>query len=430
MQLPIVGSDTFGMPPHTKLRSRSQSSRPDAGRGHEPAVTEMSGAHAGDDSTQAPDRTTAERERSWTPPAPRTSEPILVVDDDPDVRAFVVSILADAGHDVCAVGSAYEARRVLARDPIALLLSEVSMPGETGLDLLRFVTHEHPATATLLISARDDPGIAQAAIDFGACGYLTKPVNRSAILIGVLNALRQRAGRAREQAARTDLECTVDLRTLALSQALGRLEEATRHGRVMQAEMIHRWAQSAEFREPGIGGHLERVSRYCGLMADKLGLHAQSLELASVLHDVGKVAIPDRIVLKRGPLTVDERLAIQTHAEIGHQMLNGSSSNILGLAAVIARTHHEKFDGGGYPHGLAGSDIPLEGRIAAVADVFDALTNDRVYRRAWSVQSAMKWMTRERDKHFDPRVLDALVSSLDEIMTVTSSPDNTHLTWH
>lgn len=229
-------------------------------------------------------------------------------------------------------------------------------------------------------------------------------------------ALRRRQERAREQAARADLECTLELRALALSQSAARLEDATKHGHVLQSETIHRWARAAESREPGISGHLQRVSRGCGVLADKLGLHAEALELASVLHDVGKVAIPDRIVLKRGPLTPDERLAIQTHAEIGYELLSNSNSTILELAATIARTHHEKYDGSGYPHGLTGTDIPLEGRIAAVADVFDALTNDRVYRAAWSVPSTIAWMERQRDQHFDPDVLDALTSSIDEIL--------------
>ena len=346
--------------------------------------------------------------------APGTG-PVLVVDDDPHTRAVLVAILEDAGCAVLAVASAREARLALAGEMFAVLLSEVRMPGETGLDLLQLAGREHPTTATLLMSACDDPGIAQAAIEFGACGYLTKPVNRSAVLVAVRTALRRRAEQEREQAARKELECSLELRGLALSQSTARLG-ATEHGRGLQAETIHRWARAAEFRQPGINGHLERVSRCCGALADKLGLHRESLELASVLHDVGKAAVPDRILLKPEPLTTDERLAIQTHAEIGYEMLDDSNSGILDLAAVIARTHHEKFDGSGYPRGLAGTAIPVEGRIVAVADVFDALTNDRLYRRAWSVPSTLAWMTRQRDRHFDPDVLDALTSSVDEFL--------------
>ena len=351
-------------------------------------------------------------------PVERTAARILVVDDDPPTRHVLTMILSDAGYGVHDVGSARDARNVLAHDPIDLLLSDVSMPGETGIDLIRFALCEHPETATLLISALDDPGIAQVAIDFGAYGYLSKPVRRTEVLIGVMNALRRRDMEVRERATRGNLERIVERRTSELSNAVGRVQAAAAEGRILQAETIHRWAVSSEHRDPGIGGHVKRVSHYCAVLGNAFGLGAESLGLASVLHDVGKLAIPDRILLKQGPLTADERLAVETHANVGYEMLRDSCSSLLDLAAVIARTHHEKFDGSGYPTGLAGTDIPLEGRIAAVADVFDALTSDRVYRRGWSVESAMAWITGERGKHFDPSVVDAFSSSLDDVRAI------------
>jgi putative two-component system response regulator len=346
---------------------------------------------------------------------------ILVVDDDEAVRRFVVEILSDAGYDVSDVGSGWEARHALEHDSIALLLSEVSMPRETGLDLIRFTMSEHPSTATLLMSALEDPGIARAAMDSGASGFLSKPLSRSAVLIGVMNALRRREVEARERAERAQLERTVRLRTGALAQALERLEGAAEQSHLLQVETIHRWAVAAEYREPGIGRHVKRMSRYCSVLGRAFGLNSASLELASVLHDVGKARIPDSILLKPGALTADERLAIETHADIGYEMLRESGSSVLDLAAVIARTHHEKFDGSGYPRGLAGDEIPLAGRIAAVADVFDALTCDRAYRQAWTVEATIAWMTPQRGKHFDPTVLDALLSSMDEVLTVRSA---------
>ncbi len=354
------------------------------------------------------------------PTQPRATCIILVVDDDAAMREGLVSMLAEAGYDARGVGSAREARAVLGREAIPLLLSDVSMPGESGLDLIRYALCEHPDTATLLISALEDPEIAQVAMDYGAYGYLSKPVRRSAVLIGVMNALRRRDVEARERAARLDLEDILRLRTSALTEALQRVEAAAMRGRVLQAETIHRWAQSAEYRDPGIGRHLKRVGHYSALMGNKLGLHAESLQLASVLHDVGKIALSDAILLKPGPLTADERLAIETHATVGYEMLRGSCSGLLDLAALIARTHHEKFDGSGYPAGLSGTGIPLEGRIVAVADVFDALTSDRVYRPAWSVTTTIAWMTRERGAHFDPEVLDVFCASMDEVRSVQS----------
>jgi putative two-component system response regulator len=346
---------------------------------------------------------------------------ILVVDDDAAARNFLVDILSEAGYDVRAVASGWEARHVLEHNAIALLLSEVSMPRETGLDLIRFTMSEHPSTATLLMSALEDPGVARAAMDFGASGFLSKPLSRSAVLIGVMNALRRREVEARERAERADLERAVTARTGALAQALEPLEEAAEQSRLLEVETIHRWAVAAEYREPGIGRHVKRMSRYCGVLGGAFGLHPATLALASVLHDVGKARIPDSILLKPGALTADERLAIETHADIGYEMLRGSGSSVLDLAAVIAQTHHEKFDGSGYPRRLAGDEIPLEGRIAAVADVFDALTCDRAYRQAWTVDATIAWMTRERGQHFDPSVLDALLSSMDEILAIRSA---------
>jgi putative two-component system response regulator len=351
-----------------------------------------------------------------------TAARILVVDDDAAVGQLMAGILSEAGHDVRYVGSAGEARHVLQHDAIDLLFTDVRMPGETGLDLIRFALCEHPETATLLISAVDDPGIAQVALDFGVYGYLTKPVRRSAVLIGVMNALRRRDMEARERATREDLERTIRLRTGSLSRALEQLAGADERGRVLQAETVHRWAAAAEHRDPGISGHVIRVGRYCGVLGSKLGLDPAALDLASVLHDVGKTAIPDAIMRKPAPLTADEHRAIETHAEIGYGMLAGTRSPLLDLAAAIARTHHEKFDGRGYPHGLSGEQIPLAGRIAAAADVFDAMTCDRVYRPAWSVETTTAWLRHERGGHFDPVVVDAFEASLEDILSIRSRP--------
>jgi putative two-component system response regulator len=359
-------------------------------------------------------------------PRPLAEEParrvgrarILVVDDDPFARRRLTDILSEAGHDVVAVDSVFEARLALHRDTVAVLLTEVCMPGETGLDLLRFAAAAHPQTTTLLMSATDDPEIARAAIDVGADAYLGKPVRASEVLIGVASALRRREADLRGHAERDGLQRVMAMQTDELARGLECLEQPAERSRALHVETIHRLARAAEHREPGIGLHLKRFSRYCGVLGRQLAIAPEPLEMASVLHDVGKSAIPDSILLKPGPLTVDERLAIETHACIGHDMLRDSGTNVLDLGALIAWTHHERFDGGGYPRGLAGAEIPVEGRIAAVADVFDALTFDRAYRQAWTVDAAVAFMKRERGRHFDPDVIDALIGSLDEILAI------------
>jgi len=174
-------------------------------------------------------------------------------------------------------------------------------------------------------------------------------------------------------------------------------------------EMIRRLAHAAEFRSAETSLHVDRMSRYCLLLAERLGLEPERCELiraASALHDVGKIAIPDRILLKPGPLTAAERRDMERHAGIGHALLSGSSSELLEVAAVIALTHHERYDGRGYPRGLAGTEIPLEGRIASIADVYDALTSARVYRAALPAEQAIALLRAGRGTQFDPLVLD------------------------
>lgn len=184
---------------------------------------------------------------------------------------------------------------------------------------------------------------------------------------------------------------------------------------------IERLAVAIEHRDFESAAHIERMGRYCELIARELGLSQERrelLRLASSMHDVGKIGVPDEILLKPGKLTRGERLQVQRHAEIGFDMLRGGGSELLELTAMISLTHHERFDGRGYPRGLAGEDIPLEGRIAAVADVFDAITTDRVYRPAYSVEEALRMMEAQRGGHFDPVVLDAFLRIVDEIVAL------------
>jgi response regulator RpfG family c-di-GMP phosphodiesterase len=190
---------------------------------------------------------------------------------------------------------------------------------------------------------------------------------------------------------------------------------------IAQSETIFRLARVIEFRDEETGHHLQRMSRYCALLADSLGLSGERVEmirLASQLHDVGKVAVPDSILLKRGELTHAELEVIKSHAETGYRMLAGSSSRVLALGAQIAYTHHERWDGSGYPRGLALEDIPIEGRIAAVADVFDALTSDRAYRAAFPPQTAREMMREQRGAHFQAELLDLFLERRGELEAI------------
>ncbi|HEY7934793.1 MAG TPA: HD domain-containing phosphohydrolase [Solirubrobacteraceae bacterium] len=209
-------------------------------------------------------------------------------------------------------------------------------------------------------------------------------------------------------ARRVRLEHEIQARSSELHRVLSELELA-------QAETVRRLSMAVEFRDEDTGAHIERIGRFSTLLAEQIGMEGDFCVLlshAAPLHDVGKVAIPDAILLKPGRLTPDERAIVETHAEEGHRLLTGSTSAILDLAASVALSHHEKWDGSGYPRGLEGETIPIEGRIVAIADVFDALTSDRVYRKAFSVEQAVEMMITQRARHFDPVLLDAFMDVL------------------
>ena len=223
-----------------------------------------------------------------------------------------------------------------------------------------------------------------------------------ALLAGVWGWL---LGEDRRKALRVE----VDERGADLRRALSELE-------IAQAETVRRLSMAVEFRDEDTGAHIERIGRFSTLLAEAIGMNpdfCRRIGYAAPLHDVGKVAIPDAILLKPGQLTAEERAIVETHAEEGHRLLRGSSSSILDMGATIALSHHERWDGGGYPRGLTAEHIPIEGRIVAIADVFDALTSHRVYRKAFSVEQAVEMMLDQADRHFDPVLLHKFMEVLD-----------------
>jgi len=245
----------------------------------------------------------------------------------------------------------------------------------------------HPDTTAVMMSGLDDIALADRALAMGACGYLVKPFDANDVLRSVTSAISRR---------QHDLEAAEELKA-------------------SREETIQRLCIAVEARDPGTAAHISEMSHYCHGVAREIGLPVYRCDLirnASAMHDIGKIGIPDDILLKPGKLTASERQSMEAHPEIGYRILLGSHSELLQLAAIIAWTHHEKFDGTGYPRGLAGDEIPLEGRLTAVADVYDALTRDRVYRPRFSHGDAIDMLERGRGTHFDPDVLDALFDAL------------------
>ena len=294
---------------------------------------------------------------------------ILIVDDEPGVREALRRLVADEGHVATVTGDTTEARAELGSGSFELILCDVNLPGESGLELVHDVVAGRTDVAVLMVSGADDPQLAETALALGAYGYIVKPFRDSEVNIGIANALRRRRLEIENKAHHERLEQLVAERTAELDRS--------------REETIHRLARAAELRDHETGQHIERVSRYSELIARRLGLphdRCELLRIASPLHDIGKIAIPDHILRKPAPLSADERRVVETHTGLGHTILAGSREPLLQLGAEIAWTHHERFDGGGYPRRLAGDAIPLAGRIVAVADVFDALVSDRVYR--------------------------------------------------
>lgn len=346
---------------------------------------------------------------------------ILIVEDEEATRRLLGRLLEGYGYACTQAGDAREARQRLRDSDFALILCDVNMPGESGLQLVREVLKEYPQMAAVMVTGLDDPQFANVALESGAYGYILKPFETNEILINITNALRRRRLEIENKSHRDHLEQMVRERTAELRHAVERLEAAQLSLRLSQEETVQRLAIAAEFRDNATAQHIRRMSHYSTLLARRRGLDEERCELiriASPMHDIGKIGTPDNILLKPGLFTPEEFQAITKHTEMGYRILAGSDSQLLKLAATIALTHHEKFDGTGYPQGLVGEAIPVEGRIVAIADAFDALTTKRVYKPAFPPQQAVDIMSQQRGTHFDAELLDTFFNCMDEVLKI------------
>jgi putative two-component system response regulator len=337
---------------------------------------------------------------------------LLVVDDGHAARAVASRILRSHYEVECAA-DATDARSKLLGKAFDLLLCDIHLPGESGMELLESLpARDEDDVAVVMVTAEDNPALADRAFELGAYGYLVKPYRRGDLLITISNALRRRQLEQQSRAYQRELEQDVVVKSLETEHVRGLLRRSEESLERSRLETIHKLSLAVEMRDQVTGHHLSRMGAYCEEIARRLHLpenECNIISLAGQMHDIGKVAIPDQILLKAGTLTEEERATVETHAEIGKQILQGSDSPILQLAECIAWTHHERVDGSGYPRGLVGEEIPIHGRIAAVADVYDALTRDRPYRPAMPVSEATALMAAGRDTHFDPDVLDTFM---------------------
>jgi cyclic di-GMP phosphodiesterase len=344
---------------------------------------------------------------------------VLIVDDDSAIRQMIARILDRAGHACYEASDPTTALSLADLHPFALVMCDVNMPGGSGLDLVRALRQRHPDIAVLMVSGMDDPQTAAIATDCGAYGYIVKPFQRNEIVIAAANALRRRHLEIENKAHRHQLELLVAERTADLTATVERLSRTELALRASQEEAIRRLAQAAEFRDPATGAHLNRMSRTCEILADRAGLgraRAELIRIASPMHDIGKIGVSDEILRKPGKLTESEWVEMRRHPLIGNDILAGSDSELLRLGGLMALTHHERWDGSGYPCGIAGEEIAIEGRIVALADVFDALTSERPYKAAFGIDQAVAIMKEEHGRHFDPDLLDLFLTLVDEVV--------------
>jgi putative two-component system response regulator len=352
------------------------------------------------------------------------ADSILIVDDEELFRTSLTRTLERAGYWCASAEDVAVARVMLSERMFELVLCDVNMPGESGLELLKYVLSAHADTAAVMVTAIDEPAFAEVAMNAGAYGYIIKPFTANEILIAVSGALRRRRLEAENDSRRTQLVEQVRGRTEDLWRAVQQLEKADVRLQGSMTEMVHRLSLAAELRDEETAAHLERVSRYAGLLAQRLGIDSDrctEIVIASRLHDAGKIGVPDRVLRKPGPFTPDERAIMQRHALVGHQLFANSECELLELGATIALTHHERWDGNGYPSGLAAEAIPMEGRIATVADIFDALMSKRPYKPAYPLPKVIEIMKQESGGAFDPKLSGIFLESLDDVLAIAQT---------
>jgi putative two-component system response regulator len=335
------------------------------------------------------------------------AERILIVDDEPYVCEVLSRWLTAEGYDCDSALTAEEALEVLDGGGIGLLVTDIMLPGADGIELLIEVKRRYADVAVVMVTAVDDRKTAVRALESGAYGYVIKPFDRNEVIINVVNAFERRrllvASRHYER---------------SLEEQVGRMTEELRRSR---DEIALRLIAAQEHRHDETGGHIRRIALWSEALGERLGYppaEKDLLRLAAPMHDVGKIGIPDAILMKPGRLNAREWQIMKTHTQIGARILEGTRLPLLNMARQIALNHHERWDGSGYPAGLQRTEIPEPARIVAVLDVYDALVHKRVYRPAMREREALSIISQGAGAHFDPDICALFLNSIRELKQI------------
>lgn len=354
---------------------------------------------------------------------PRSPNRILIVDDEDNVRSVLLRHLQEEGSECIACPSALDALNKMKSQHFSLVISDVMMPGMSGMEFLRLVKKEYPETAFIMITGLMDIHTAVDSLRIGAYDFITKPFDLTAIRRAVDRALERRRLLIENRYYREQLEWKVRERTLELNEALHDVEESYK----ITLEAL---VTALDAREHETKAHSQRVREYALTLARELGLKHEDLiqtGRGALLHDIGKIGVRDSILLKPGKLNEEEWVEMRKHPQIGYNILQ--SIGFLSPAAEIVLCHQERWDGSGYPNRLAGADIPLGAIIFAVVDTMDAMTSDRPYRKALSLEAAINEIRSCSGSQFDPRVTEEFLKiPMESWIAIRDSVDRLHET--
>lgn len=336
---------------------------------------------------------------------------IVSIDDNENNLFLIEAICSDMGLTVKSFSDSLNGLVYCLQNDIDMILVDYMMPNLNGLQFIEeFRKNKKYIPIVMITAVGDDEDIHKKAFDLGANDFLNKPVNSVIFQARILNLLTNHQNRI-----------LLEDRAKLLQQEV---EKATKSLVNREHETLQILGKTAEYKDPETASHVSRVARYSKLLAKEYGLTAKEQDIifyASPFHDLGKIGIEDKILLKPGKLDEDEFKIMKTHAQIGYEILKDSKSEYLQAGAIIALTHHEKFDGSGYPNGLKGENIHVFGRIVAIADVFDALTSFRPYKKAWSFEDALNYLEEKSGKDFDSKMVQIFKDKIDEVKEIYNS---------